>query len=126
MDKTVISREYSSEWKPGNDPYYLVNDEKNGTLYEKYRELAEAESNVIFGGRLGSYIMTWIRLLRGDGEVWSIARTVMWVSNHGDGDHMGIISVFGMDGLISLPRVAALPMDTVRYKEIGRMKTNDS
>lgn len=54
-DKTVISREYSSEWKPGDEPYYPVNDEKNGALYEKYRELAEAEDKVVFGGRLGSY-----------------------------------------------------------------------
>ena len=54
-DKTVISREYSSEWKLGDEPYYPVNDEKNSALYEKYRDLAEAERNVIFGGRLGSY-----------------------------------------------------------------------
>lgn len=55
QEKTVISREYSSEWKPGDEPYYPVNDEKNSTLYEKYRALAEKESNVIFGGRLGEY-----------------------------------------------------------------------
>jgi UDP-galactopyranose mutase len=55
LPKTVISREYSSEWKPGDEPYYPVNDEKNGALYEKYRELASAEKNVIFGGRLGEY-----------------------------------------------------------------------
>lgn len=54
-DKTVISREYSSEWKPGDEPYYPVNDEKNSALYEKYRKLAEAEDKVVFGGRLGSY-----------------------------------------------------------------------
>ena len=54
IPKTVISREYSSEWKPGDEPYYPVNDDKNGTLYESYRELAEKE-NVIFGGRLGEY-----------------------------------------------------------------------
>lgn len=53
--KTVISREYSSEWKPGEEPYYPVNDEKNGALYEKYKELAANEKNVIFGGRLGEY-----------------------------------------------------------------------
>ena len=55
LKKTVISREYSSEWKRGDEPYYPVNDAKNGELYEKYRQLAEAEENVIFGGRLGSY-----------------------------------------------------------------------
>ncbi len=53
--KTVISREYSSEWKPGDEPYYPVNDEKNGKLYAAYRELARGEKNVIFGGRLGEY-----------------------------------------------------------------------
>lgn len=53
--KTVISREYSSEWKPGDEPYYPVNDEKNGALYQKYRELADNEKNIIFGGRLGEY-----------------------------------------------------------------------
>jgi UDP-galactopyranose mutase len=53
--KTVISREYSIEWKPGDEPYYPVNDKKNNELYESYRALAEAESNVIFGGRLGEY-----------------------------------------------------------------------
>lgn len=53
--KTVISREYSSEWKPGDEPYYPVNDEKNGALYARYKELAEAEQRVIFGGRLGEY-----------------------------------------------------------------------
>lgn len=55
LPKTVISREYSSEWKPGDEPYYPVNDEKNGALYAKYKELAEKESNIIFGGRLGEY-----------------------------------------------------------------------
>ncbi len=55
LEKTVISREYSSEWKPGDEPYYPVNDEKNSKLYEKYRELARGEKNVIFGGRLGEY-----------------------------------------------------------------------
>lgn len=53
--KTVISREYSSEWKLGDEPYYPVNDERNGKLYEEYKKLAEAEKNVIFGGRLGEY-----------------------------------------------------------------------
>ena len=53
--KTVISREYSSEWKPGDEPYYPVNDEKNAALYAKYRELADKEDKVIFGGRLGEY-----------------------------------------------------------------------
>lgn len=53
--KTVISREYSSEWKPGGEPYYPVNDEKNGKLYAEYKKLAETEKNVIFGGRLGEY-----------------------------------------------------------------------
>lgn len=55
LPKTVISREYSSEWKPGDEPYYPVNDEKNSKLYEEYKKLAEAEKNVIFGGRLGEY-----------------------------------------------------------------------
>ena len=53
--KTVISREYSSEWKPGDEPYYPVNDEKNGALYQQYKALAEQEKHVIFGGRLGEY-----------------------------------------------------------------------
>lgn len=53
--KTVISREYSSEWKVGDEPYYPVNDEKNSGLYEKYASLAAGEDNVIFGGRLGAY-----------------------------------------------------------------------
>ena len=53
--KTVISREYSAEWKPGDEPYYPVNDEKNGALYAEYRKLADAEPGVIFGGRLGEY-----------------------------------------------------------------------
>lgn len=55
LPKTVISREFSSEWKPGDEPYYPVNDEKNGALYAEYKKLAEAETNVIFGGRLGEY-----------------------------------------------------------------------
>ena len=53
--KTVISREYSSTWKLGDEPYYPVNDEKNGKLYIKYKELADREDKVIFGGRLGQY-----------------------------------------------------------------------
>ncbi|MBP5493291.1 MAG: UDP-galactopyranose mutase [Clostridiales bacterium] len=55
LPKTVISREYSSEWKPGDEPYYPVNDETNGSLYAKYRELADKEQQIIFGGRLGEY-----------------------------------------------------------------------
>lgn len=55
IPKTVISREYSSEWKPGDEPYYPVNDEKNSRLYSEYKKLAEREENVIFGGRLGEY-----------------------------------------------------------------------
>ena len=54
-DKTIISREYSSEWKVGDEPYYPVNDEKNTALYKKYKELADKEEKVIFGGRLGEY-----------------------------------------------------------------------
>ena len=55
LPKTVISREYSSEWKPGDEPYYPVNDEKNSNLYNAYKELAGREEKVIFGGRLGEY-----------------------------------------------------------------------
>ena len=55
QEKTVISREYSSEWKVGMEPYYPVNDEKNGKLFAAYKELAEKEEHVIFGGRLGNY-----------------------------------------------------------------------
>ena len=55
LPKTVISREYSSEWILGDEPYYPVNDEKNGKLYEEYKKLAEKEENIIFGGRLGEY-----------------------------------------------------------------------
>ena len=55
QEKTVITKEYPSEWKEGDEPYYPVNDEKNNRLYEKYKELAEKEKNVIFGGRLGEY-----------------------------------------------------------------------
>ena len=53
--KTVISREYSSEWKKGDEPYYPVNDEKNEVMYQQYKKMAEEEKNVIFGGRLGEY-----------------------------------------------------------------------
>lgn len=53
--KTVISREYSSEWRPGDEPYYPINDEKNGALYAQYQALAQKENQVVFGGRLGAY-----------------------------------------------------------------------
>ena len=55
LPKTVISREYSSEWKVGDEPYYPVNDEKNGKLYKVYRNMADREKKVTFGGRLGEY-----------------------------------------------------------------------
>ncbi|MDO5140619.1 MAG: UDP-galactopyranose mutase [Eubacteriales bacterium] len=55
IPKTIISREYSSEWKPGDEPYYPVNDEANTALYGRYRQLADSEDRVIFGGRLGEY-----------------------------------------------------------------------
>lgn len=55
LPKTYISREFSSEWKPGDEPYYPVNDEKNSELYAKYKDLADQENKVIFGGRLGEY-----------------------------------------------------------------------
>ncbi len=55
LPKTVISREYSFKWNPGDEPYYPVNDEKNNSLYKSYRELADKETRVIFGGRLGEY-----------------------------------------------------------------------
>ena len=55
IDKTVISREYSSEWKPGDEPYYPVNNKRNEALYKRYKELAKKEKNVVFGGRLGEY-----------------------------------------------------------------------
>lgn len=53
--KTVITKEYSSEWKPGDEPYYPVNDESNDFIYQKYKKLAIKEENVIFGGRLAEY-----------------------------------------------------------------------
>lgn len=55
IPKTIISKEYSSEWKLGDEPYYPVNDERNGELYKKYKGLADNEEKVIFGGRLGEY-----------------------------------------------------------------------
>lgn len=55
LPKTVISKEYSLEWKLGDEPYYPVNDEKNNELYSKYKKLADKEEKVIFGGRLGEY-----------------------------------------------------------------------
>lgn len=56
QEKTVITREYSVEWTPGMEPYYPVNDEKNMSVYEMYKELADKEENVIFGGRLAEYV----------------------------------------------------------------------
>lgn len=55
LSKTIISHEYSSEWKPGDEPYYPVNDAKNSLPYSKYKKLADAENKVIFGGHLGEY-----------------------------------------------------------------------
>ena len=55
QEKTVISREYPAEWKPGDEPYYPINNEKNNRLYERYRELVQKEEKVVFGGRLGVY-----------------------------------------------------------------------
>ena len=55
LPKTVISKEYSSEWKIGDEPYYPVNDDRNNELYNQYKELADKEDKVIFGGRLGEY-----------------------------------------------------------------------
>ena len=55
LPKTVISKEFSSEWKPGYEPYYPVNDDKNGKLYAEYKKLADNDKNIIFGGRLGEY-----------------------------------------------------------------------
>ena len=55
QSKTVISREYSSEWRKGDEPYYPVNDARNGSLYQQYKALADGEKNIIFGGRLGEY-----------------------------------------------------------------------
>ena len=55
QEKTIISREYSTEWEPGMEPYYPVNNERNNELFEKYKALADKEEKVIFGGRLGNY-----------------------------------------------------------------------
>lgn len=55
LPKTIISREYSSEWKLGEEPYYPINDEKNGKLYDAYKQLSKKEKNIIFGGRLAEY-----------------------------------------------------------------------
>lgn len=55
QEKTIVTREYPSAWKLGDEPYYPINDEKNNSLFEQYKELAEQENNVIFGGRLGQY-----------------------------------------------------------------------
>ncbi len=55
QEKTVITREYPADWRPGDEPYYTVNDEKNNALYQKYKSLADQEPGVTFGGRLGEY-----------------------------------------------------------------------
>ena len=55
VGKTIVSREYSDKWDPSKEPYYPINNEKNNTLYEKYKELADRDKKVIFGGRLGQY-----------------------------------------------------------------------
>ncbi len=55
QEKTIITKEYPKEWKKGDEPYYPINDEKNMSLFNKYRELAQKKENVIFGGRLGDY-----------------------------------------------------------------------
>lgn len=55
QEKTIISREYSTEWEPGMEPYYPVNNKRNNDLFEKYKALADKEEKVIFGGRLGNY-----------------------------------------------------------------------
>ena len=55
LPQTIISREYSSEWHPGDEPYYPVNDDKNSALYERYKALGQQEQKVLFGGRLGEY-----------------------------------------------------------------------
>lgn len=55
QEKTVITKEYPTEWKKGKEPYYPINDEKNDVIYQKYKELAKEEKHVIFGGRLGKY-----------------------------------------------------------------------
>ena len=55
VPKTVVSREYSTEWRDGMEPFYPVNDDKNAALYARYKALADQEENVIFGGRLAEY-----------------------------------------------------------------------
>ena len=55
QEKTVITREYPAAWEKGDEPYYPINDERNNTLFAKYKELADKEETVIFGGRLGQY-----------------------------------------------------------------------
>lgn len=55
IEKTIISKEYPAEWKQGQEPYYPINNEKNDTLYKRYKKLSAEDSNVIFGGRLGEY-----------------------------------------------------------------------
>lgn len=55
QEKTIITKEYPKEWEKGDEPYYPINDEKNMSLFNKYRELAQKKENVIFGGRLGDY-----------------------------------------------------------------------
>lgn len=55
VPKTVISREYPTEWEKGMEPYYPINDDKNTGLYQKYKELSEKETRVLFGGRLAEY-----------------------------------------------------------------------
>ena len=55
QEDTVITREYPKDWHKGDEPYYPVNDEKNGNLYQEYEALAKKEKNVLFGGRLGQY-----------------------------------------------------------------------
>lgn len=61
-ESTIISREYSSEWKIGDEPYYPINNNKNNELYKRYKNLAKEQQNIIFGGRLGTYkYMIWIK-----------------------------------------------------------------
>lgn len=55
MPFTIITREYPADWKPGDEPYYAVNNERNAALYAQYKTLSDAQSKVIFGGRLGMY-----------------------------------------------------------------------
>lgn len=79
LPKTVISREYSSEWKPGDEPYYPVNDEKNGALYAQYKELADAESKVYSADVLVSTnIMIWMLLWQQHLTVLQIIYNCRW------------------------------------------------